>query len=132
MPTTTMSSTPSNTELVSILQKKVLSVEECEGKSGVSPQTNHRVCSNVSRLLLQFPEQFIPHVTRQLGQALDFSPDETLEARADVTENVPALDLTGQDEALVLQALAHAGLSGGVHLHSLYLCLGRHGWTELF
>ena len=100
--------------------------------SGVSPQTNHGVCSNVSRLLLQFPEQFIPHVTRQLGQALDFSPDETLEAGANVTEHVPALDLAGQDEALVLQALAHAGLSGGVHLHSLYLCLGRHGWTELF
>ena len=80
--------------------------------SGVSPQTNHGVCSNVSRLLLQFPEQFIPHVTRQLGQALDFSPDETLEAGANVTEHVPALDLAGQDEALVLQALAHAGLIG--------------------
>ena len=127
-----MSSTPSNTELVSILQKKVFSVEECQGMSGVSPQTNHGVCSNVSRLLLQFPEQFIPHVTRQLGQALDFSPNETLEAGANVTEYVPALDLTGQDEALVLQALAHAGLSGGVHLQGLYLCLGRHGWMELF
>ena len=77
-------------------------------------------------------EQLILHVTRQLGQALDFSPDETLEAGANVTEHVPALDLAGQDEALVLQALAHAGLSGGVHLHSLYLCLGRHSWTELF
>ena len=90
VPTTTMSSTPSNTELVSILQKKVFSVEECQGMSGVSPQTNQGVCSNVSRLLLQFPEQFIPHVTRQLGQALDFSPDETLESGADVTEHVPA------------------------------------------
>ena len=100
--------------------------------TGVSPQTNDSVGSNVGRLLLDFPEQFVSDVTCQLGQPLDLSSDKALEARADVTENVPALDLTGQDEALVLQALAHAGLSGGVHLHSLYLCLGRHGWTELF
>ena len=87
MPTTIMSSKPSNTELVSILQIKVLSVEDWEG---FTPQTEHGVCSNVSRLLLQLPEQFIPHVTHQPGQALDFSPDETLESGADVTEHVPA------------------------------------------
>ena len=54
------------------------------------------------------------------------APDETLEVGADVTEHVPAHDITGQDEVLVLQALAHAGLIGVTNIF-----LGVTNKTEL-
>ena len=47
---------------------------------------------------------------RQAGRLQSVTVSETK-----VTEHVPSLNLADQDEALVLQALAHAGLSGGVH-----------------
>ena len=101
--------------------------------TGVSPQTNDSVGSNVGRLLLQLPDQLVPDVAGQLGQALDLSSYQALEAGPDIAEHVPALDLAGNDQALVLHGLVHTRLIGGVDLHCLHLGLGRHDghwWTD--
>merc|ERR1711997_1344458 len=121
-----MSSIPSNTELVSILEHRMINIDLLTKSELVLPETNHGVSTNVGSFLFQFPEQLLSDLTRQLGHPLDLSSNHTLEASPDVAEDVPALNLAGYDQPLVLHGLHHAGLVGCVDLNCLYLCLRCH------
>ena len=155
VPVTTMSRTPSNTELVSILQHrnrfytinylinwKLSAAQKRMLKVWLSlclttclkihmflvPESYNSIGSIIGSLLLQLPDQFIPDIWGQLGQSLDLSSNQALESWPDVTEHVPALHLAGHHQPLVLQRHGHAGLVGGVHLHCFNCCLRGHAW----
>ena len=76
VPTTTMSSTPSKTEFVSIL--------DCNSTADATlqcylPQTDDGVCPEVNRLLPQLPQQLLPDIHGQLRQALHLPAHQRLE-----------------------------------------------------
>jgi len=89
-------------------------------------ETNNCIGTKSSSFLLEFIQQFISDVAGQLGEALDLTSNQTLEARTDVTEHVPALDLAGHHQPLVLDGGGHAGLIGSVHLNCFNVSLGCH------
>ena len=61
---------------------------------------------NICMYPLDLVDQFVPEVARQLAQALDLPTHQALEARADVTEHVPALHLR-QDQVVKLSKWQH-------------------------
>ena len=65
VPTTTMSSIPSNTELVSILEHSLdIGSESHHSAEVLLPETHHSVGTNVGSFLLQLPEQLADHLSR--------------------------------------------------------------------